>query len=520
MYNLVPSTPHELGFPEKFHRWRDNQVDAIEKSIVCDKRVVANCAPTGFGKSPSYMAQAILEGGRTCILTGTKGLQDQLVKDFKSVGLVTIKGKDNYPCNYKPEWTCKDGHAGSCAYRGTSSCPYTQAYNVARASKYVITNYKFWIAIHRYGTGLGIFDRIVLDEAHLAPDEVAESMQVQLSFREVEDILGSNFPKGSPDGDAWKEWAKKEIVLCRKAVQKKLGQIQSVKDPKPTWMKDYHHLKNMVQKLGIVALMRPKDWVWEMHDNGWQFDPIRFERYAESRLLFRIPKVILYSATLRPKTMHLMGMRDDTFQFTDWPSIFDPNRSPVYQVPTMRVDSRSGGDYTMLRIRIDQIIGPRIDLARNGIIHVTSFKYRDFLVRDSLHRKSLISHFEGAHSSTAIKRFMDRGGVLISPSVAEGYDFPDDLCRFQILTKIPFRPRSKVLDARQDADPLYGPYNAMQKLVQAAGRGTRSEVDWCENFVLDDHMFWFARRFQSLAPKAFWQRYKFANITPKPLEVT
>lgn len=519
MHGLVPQNPLELGFPEKFERWRDNQAEAIEESIICNKRIIANCAPTGFGKSQCYMGQAILEGGRTCILTGTKGLQNQLLKDYKSMGLVTIMGKDNYPCAYQPGWTCKDGYAGQCPYKGSNHCPHGKAYNIARTAPYVSTNYKYWIAVHRYGLGLGRFDRLVLDEAHVCPDEIAESMQVKLSFHEIQEMLGSDFPQSTGiDGEAWKTWARRELVFCRQAVQKKAAQIQSKGITKPSWIKDYHHLKNLAQKLGIVALMRAKDWIWELTDTGWQFDPIRFERYAESRLLFNIPKIILYSATLRPKTMYLMGMKDETFHFRDWPSIFDPNRSPVYQIPTMRVDNRSQ-DYSQLRIRCDQIIGPRLQLERNGIIHVTSFKYRDAIFYGSHYRRQMISHFDDSPSSMAVAKFIEKGGVLISPSVSEGYDFPGDLCRFQILTKIPFRPRSKVLDARQEADKLYGPYNAMQKLVQQAGRGTRSESDWSETFILDDHIQWFANRYHGLAPKAFWQRYKFLATAPKPLEM-
>lgn len=519
MYGLVPKNPTELGFSEKFERWRDNQPEAIEESILSEKRVVSNCAPTGFGKSQCYMTQAVLEGGRTVFLTATKGLQNQLMKDYANIGLVTIMGKDNYQCSAKPGWTCKDGHASSCPMKGSNACPYGKAYNIARTASYVSTNYKFWVAVHRYGMGLGRFDRVVADEAHVIPDEIAESMQVKLSFHEIQEMVGWDFPKGANiDGETWKKWAKETLVICRQAAQKKTAQIQSSVDPKPAWIRDYHHLKNLVQKLGIVALMRAKDWIWELTDTGWQFDPIRFERYAESRMLFNIPKIILYSATLRPKTMYLMGLRDEAFQFKDWPSIFDPKRSPVYQIPTMRVDSRNP-DVSLLRIRCDQIIGPRLELGRNGIIHVTSFKYRDAIFYNSMYRKRMLSHFEDSPSSVAVARFVERGGVLISPSVSEGYDFPGDLCRFQILTKIPFRPKSKVTDARQEADKLYGPYNAMQRLVQQAGRGTRSEQDWSETMILDDHMWWFATRYQGLAPKAFWQRYKHVNITPKPLEV-
>ena len=81
----IPS-PTDCGLPEKFSAWRTSQEEAIRVMITSKKRAVAVAAPTGFGKSPTYVAAALLSKLPTCIVTNSRGLQDQLLEDFAEVG--------------------------------------------------------------------------------------------------------------------------------------------------------------------------------------------------------------------------------------------------------------------------------------------------------------------------------------------------------------------------------------------------------------------------------------------------
>lgn len=514
----IPPKPSDLKFPEKFTEWRNNQQDFIYTMVRSGTRVVLPCAPTGFGKSPAYVAGAITSGGRTCFVTRTKGLQDQLMGDFAGVGLVDIRGKANYQCCARPGWTCQDGHAGGCAAKGTVACSYTRAYNRAVTSPLVTTSYKFWVAIHKYGIGMGKFDRVVFDEAHHAPQELADAVQVKLSFNEIQDILGLDFPGGA-DGARWKEWAGGARAVATAACLRMQRQIDQARaDAKISWIREYHHLRHLTQKLATVALMRANDWVWEEQEWGWQFDPVRFGRYAERFLLLGVPKIIMVSATVRPKTAYMLGIGNDSLTFRDYPSVWDPRRSPLIHVPTMRVDYRNP-DHRPLVFRIDQILQNRLNI--KGTIHVTSFKYRDEIVCQSEFRRLLQSHWNGDPVAAAVERFKTSAApaFLVSPSISTGYDFMGPLCRLQILTKIPFPPNhSKVAKAREEMDPDLGPYEAAQGIGQAVGRGDRSPEDWCENLILDDHWRdWFYRRYAHFVPKAVQQRVVWADRIPQPL---
>jgi Rad3-related DNA helicase len=103
--------------------------------------------------------------------------------------------------------------------------------------------------------------------------------------------------------------------------------------------------------------------------------------------------------------------------------------------------------------------------------------------------------------------------------VGEGFDFPDDECRWQFLAKIPFAPPSRILKAREDLDKEYRYYDALQTMVQAFGRGMRSNRDWCESFICDAHMDWFLPRYKHLAPNWFHNFFSRVSIVPAPLMV-
>ena len=109
------------------------------------------------------------------------------------------------------------------------------------------------------------------------------------------------------------------------------------------------------------------------------------------------------------------------------------------------------------------------------------------------------------------------GAVLVSPSVTTGVDFPGRACEFQIILKVPWPDaRTPVVAARTVKDKSYPAYVAMQDLVQAVGRGMRSEEDQCETLILDDHVKWFIHQYRHFAPQWFLDAYRSVLTIPAP----
>jgi len=482
--------------------------------ITSQKRVTGVSAPTGFGKTPSVIAFALLSGKPTCVVTASRGLQDQYMQDFESIGLVDLRGRSNYACEARPDCTCEEGHSFRCPCIGTIKCPHSQAEMRAATSRLVVTNYAKWTSARKWGQGMTHFEQVIFDEGHEVPQALADALQVTLSEKDFT-RLAMDPPDDVEEFASWKIWAVKARRVAEAATIRAHGRILGVTDPKIAHLREYNHLKNLTRWLIMLATAKASDWVAEEMENFYQFDPIRPAKYAESAMLLKIPRIIIVSATLRPKTLHMLGIGKADYDFCEFDSDFDPKRCPIYYVPTMRVDARAK-DLSPLWNRLDQIMAARRD--RKGIVHTVSYARRDEITQRSRFWESMIVNPKGEAPTEMIQSFKASGPgtVLVSPSVGAGYDFPGRECEWQFMCKIPFQPPSKILKAREQDDPEYRSYQAMQKLVQTFGRGMRSREDSCENFIGDEHLDWFKPRFGHLAPKSFHGFFKRVEVLPQP----
>ncbi len=482
------------------------------------QRFIFLCAPTGWGKSAAVVADALGSGEPSAIVTANRGLQDQYYGDFKSIGMVDLRGRSNYPCGMRHDYTCEDGYAARCVYKGTVSCPSTKAELKASLSNLVVTNYSKWTTNRRFGTGLSHIKRVYFDEGHHTPDAVADAVRVELNHKEIEDTLGIPFPQGhdSDDMNVWRQWSVMAKGYADTELKKAYARIQNAGDPKPSWVRHYTHMRNLCRKLTILTTCKPVDWIVDQTPMGYVFDPIRPGRYAELYLWLKVEKIIVLSATLRPKTGHMCNVSDANMLFHEFPSEFDPKRSPIYYLPTMRVDSRAN-DLGRLWAVLDRIMARRRD--RKGVVHSTSYD-RQTEIRDrSRFADKMILNAKGEPIADSMERFFAAGpgAAYISPSVCEGYDFKQDKARWQFMCKIPTPPPSKIVKAREAVDKQYRAYQAMQTLVQSFGRGMRENTDWCENYICDEHMDWWYPKNKHLAPQSFNSFLQRIDVLPPPM---
>jgi Rad3-related DNA helicase len=437
--------------------------------------------------------------------------------DFASVGLVDIRGRRNYPCDMRADFTCEEGYAARCPYKGSVACPASAAEMKAASSYLVVTNYPKWTSARAFGTGMQHFQQVVFDEGHKATDALSAAMRIQLHVKEITDTLGFDFPSYSQADEFvnWKPWA----VKARYEAESEASAAKARMDDSPSAsnVRHFSHMRNLVRRLGILATANPENWIADTDDkDGYVFDPIRPGRYAEAALLLRVPSIVVISATLRPKTLFMLGLAKGLFDFREFDSEFDPARCPIYYVPTMRVDSRAG-DTGRIWILHDQIAGRRTD--RKAITHTVSYNRRNEVLSRSRFASAMLINEKGEAAGDIISQFRASGPgtILVSPSVSEGFDFPMSDCEWQFLCKIPFpNGHSKIHKARQHDDPEHGAYLAMNKMVQTFGRAMRRKEDRCENFIGDMHLEWFLPRYGHLAPKSFHGFFKKVSLLPPP----
>lgn len=531
IFTLPP--PPDLGLPEIFPSWRQPQLGALEACIATDKRVIGLVLPTGAGKSLVGPALQQLTGERVLVLTSTRALQAQMQRDFPDAAIVM--GQRAYPCravqpgelfadwnpNQEP-WTVDRGpcHAGfACPYK-QGGCGYFDAQEDAKRARLVVANYAVWMASKLYAGGLGHADWLVCDEAHDAPDQLASALRVEIKAKDVQDVLPD---VGWPWGDVG------AIETWQKVARSWLGPLQrKMEDWSPSSKREGHQYataKRLVRGLQRLIQFDPELTIGRWTDGrspvSWSADPLWAGAFAEEALFQGASKIVLMSATVRPKTADLLGFGAAAMHWYEDAAGFDPRRRPVYLWPQARVRFNwSDQEQRKWVTAIEQIIRSRPHW--RGIVHTTSYARRNLLLRlcgrDTAAR--LITHDGGGVESAVQEYINSDNGVLVSPSVTTGYDFPADLCRFQIFGKVPFPDTSDpIVTARQQVDPEYGAYLAMQNWVQAAGRGMRSEDDYCEGFMIDSQALWFIGKHKDLAPSWFLRAVKKIDILPDPLEV-
>jgi ATP-dependent DNA helicase DinG len=514
-------SPRNLGLPPKFERWRPNQLKATLEVAASEGGFFGLNAPTGSGKSAIYMAASRLLEARTVVLTSTRGLQDQLVREFPFT--TDIRGQNNYLCELeRPAQIQVDRaicHLGVPCHLKGGGCTYFDAYRRAIAAPTVVTNYSYWLSVHQYAEGLGGFDFMVCDEAHNALDEVGGHLSVHVSDRDRDAFLDRSEPWDNTKRE-WKAWAIRQAHSLNPSLQVESEQLKQNPHNR-SLMRRVHDMKSVMTKLQSVIDLSggSEKWVYELSRGSLIWTPVWPGRYSAA-LFQGIRRVLLVSATLTPKAMQMLGLQG--FEYQEYPSTFPVRRRPVLH---LRSGVRLKHDTDKLSLKawvakIDQFIEFR--LGRKGLIHTVSYARRDYLLHNSRHRAHFVTHESGdVGRRVAEFKSMRAPAILVSPSILTGFDFPGDEARWQVITKVPFPDsRSPVYAERHKDDKEYGAYLAMVALVQAAGRGNRSEDDWCETVIVDDNIEWFMHKFRKFAPRYFLDAYRGGvMITPPPLEV-
>lgn len=521
---IYTPSPPEFGAPDKFPVWRDGQDTLFWDILDSKKRFSVHNAPTGSGKSLAYMTAAIAAGKRVAFLTASKGLQDQVTADFEHSGLFDMRGLQNYTCKALAEgghledmwvkrWgrpTCDVGPctAGLRCDLKDNGCDYFDAYRLACLRNLVSTNYAYWVAIHKYGQGLGKFDMLILDEAHQADSALSAALSIEFTQKDFKELKSAP-PKATAPLQNWRMWGRVQLARIQGKLDfyaqgSKIGQrtespghVMLVRDtdlPDASELKFWKKLSGKCQTLSDST----DDWIIETDtfSGNIRIAPAWVRTYAESCLFLGIPRVVLLSATVRPKITSLLGIPEDNYEFLEYPSTFPVERRPIYWIPTIALNYRSTPeDLRTWIVRIDQILARRLD--RKGIIHTVSFPRQQYLKTYSRFRDIMYANTP-TNTKDVVQSFRnaEAPAILVSPSVGMGFDFPFKKARFQIISKIPFRDaRGAILRIQAEEDPNYLNYLTAQDLDQIYGRPMRSSDDFAETIIVDDNIEWFVKRY-------------------------
>ncbi len=495
-------TPDQLGAPARYTGWRRGQDRAWEKLQHTTKRFPVLKLPTGIGKSLVYVVDAIFNQHRMVALTSTRGLEDQLERDYSEAGLVDIRGMANYPClelggrHHCGEGPCLDGF--KCDLKA-GGCLYFDAERVAQQAQLVSTNYAYWLTQASRGSGLGERDMLVLDEAHEAAEEIGRHMRIEIGRGEV--ALPDS--TGMMDIEGWRRWATRASWAVGKEAKQSSGA-------------EGRRLWKLSRKLEALAETQG-EWVPAFEGGLWTFEPLWPARYAEELLFRGIQRIVLSSATIVPKALDYLGIDRTLAQFIEAPNPIPAGRRPIIWVPTVGVkESNTPNETSQWLDAMDQAIDRRLD--RKGIIHAVSYARARLIMDSSRYSGLMITHgSEGAKQAVAEFLAAESPAILLSPSVATGYDFPYEAAEYQLVPKVPFPGRtSPMVVARERADADYPKYVALTKFEQMVGRVSRAPDDLGETLVFDNNINWLLWGYKEYTSQWLRDAYRKEVTIPGP----
>lgn len=287
-------------------------------------------------------------------------------------------------------------------------------------------------------------------------------------------------------------------------------------------MKQWETLSENLSVL-IESLAKGDPWIYDGYqldkENGQDtgpviFKPVRVNMFAPPKLFDKFKQVLMMSATLisADQISRDLGIPESDFALIQVPRTFDPARCPVNILPVADNSFKEqANSWPVLSKAISQIVSENQD--HRIMIHAVSYVQAEKVhkhLKSEFPGRAILTHQKDSGSKKRTLESYEKtpGAVLISPSMARGADFRGDLCRVQILIKVPF-PN---LGDKQIGARLHGTYDGqtwytvqtIRELVQMTGRCMRSADDWGISWILDKQFLNVWSKSQELFPK--WWR--------------
>lgn len=493
------------NFP--FEKPRKDQIETISQIIEAidnGYKYIILEAGTGTGKSAiAYTLTSIYD--TSYILTVTKQLQNQYLEDFSNFKLV--KGRKNFNCKQYFNQDCSEG---KCIVEGISCknksddeiiCDYLRQKKLALDSKNVISNYHYMFLELNYVGDFTKRDLLILDEAHNLENTLMSQLKLEFSVEDLQKYLKVDiddmilYELENGDFDTWIQFIH-EIKDKYSNELSKLTDIDKAKvNEKISFIKqEIYDCNRFVENISHD----PYSWIFDYNEElrTIEFKPLKIDNYAKNTLFEYGDVCILMSASILDYKFFskCLGLKEDEVYAIRKKSPFDLKRNPIISYDELDLSHKN------IKTTASKTIDPIKSILNKhknekGIIHTVSSSCRDYLM-DNLEGFNLIDHnSENRQDQLEIFKNSKNPLVLISTSMGEGVNLPGDLCRFQIMYKLPYPDlNDKQIRMRANADDVWYDYKTAMTLIQTYGRGMRFAEDYCTTYFIDKRIREFVKR--------------------------
>jgi Rad3-related DNA helicase len=447
-------------------------------------------------------------------LTITKALQDQYKDLFNDVDV--LKGKSNYQCSYDDNFSVENApcvHIKSlkedCWKR--NSCPYYSARNKAVISNFATLNYNMFFALPEH---VKRKQYLICDEASELEDQLVKefSCQVNFDFLKKSTVTIRPFPNDGEYGKVGK-WIntlcqdiEERVEEIRDIIAKKTGKLS------PTSQNEMKNevilLLNLHSKLrAIVDTWHDSEYLFERTPKSINLMPLKVDQL--SKYLFdHADRVILMSATIIDPANFCKTLGVNKFKYIEADSTFDPAKAPIYANTKIKLNyNNMQSNLPKIANQIEQICNHHKN--DKGLIHTQTNTITKYL-QDNLKCTRILYREPGVRNEEILDKHYnsDTPTILASPSMSHGVDLKDDLARFQIIIKAPYLPTNdKRVERMMKLDFNWYTNKMLSSLIQACGRGVRSNKDHCITYILDAAIVENIVKYKHKIPKYFLDRF-------------
>ncbi len=486
-------------------------------------------APPGVGKSHVAMTLARWSGD-AYLLTSQKLLQDQYEGEF-GAELQLVKGRDNYTCDHYPGTTVPTSRGMCRRPRGPAcQCPYARAKAAALNGPIFCTNTAYFATLrHWHAEQLRKRKLLIVDEAHNLESQLVSVFTIGFPPERMRVWFGGPLPRLAA-ADDYRPLMVEHLERLEGRLEAIGRELEALRPPEiaadlflrtppshaeQDLLVQRDELESALARIRFFAEGAEGEWVVRYPaDSAATLElvpltvaPMACDLFAESADL-----TVLSSAFLghRAVLAECFGLDEDGVRVFASSSPFPlDDRRIVYRPVGALSRTSLAGLEPALFAEVGAILAshPR----EKGLIHAASYAAGERLVRDLAGRAPAAARrLIWVASPEAKARALDQHRasplptVLVSPSLREGVDLPDDFLRFQIVTKMPFPDLGDPWTAaRQARDPRWYALETAKALLQAYGRSCRHAGDHGVTYILDAQFERFLQRYRVLLPEWF-----------------
>lgn len=489
-------------------------------------------APTGTGKSAigttlAYWVNTFEDFAPECApgayyACTQKMLQDQLETDTpKHVqgrrGLVSLKASIEYPCaKYK---NCGAGtRTGRCQNVKNGSCTYFRQKAAFMSCTIGVTNYPFLFAEHVYVGKFPPRRVFVMDECHNLEQEIVRFSDVKLDVDTFTKWTSGTkpFPKAIANLAEFVNYLNNvylpEIKLTYASFMS-AAEFENDEMAINAATLDQHICK--VNRAVKLITENPRGWVyWTSEDRKKRPEYIAQPLDAApffKELVPHLGDLRVYMSAYpgaRKIFCRSLGLEPSKVAWLTLGSQFLPKKRPVVICPIGSMGRKSLESTLPSFLRMtEKIVSKRPE---KGLIHCHSYKLGDAIFQhlsQTPHASRIIYPKSADEREEAFRRHStsDESTIIITPSMTEGFDFNNDLARWQIIAKVPYPSLGDArVAAKKDQDPDWYALMAVKGIIQASGRIVRSESDFGATYITDADFGYLWEKYSTFFPR-WWK---------------